>query len=187
MSERVQIPLRVSPSKKEEWARYQEELGFGSREAMIRRSVEYFHATQTGSGDDELADEVSTQLDSLNQKLVNLQAEVSEMHADQLDREDIPDIAEEIDYVLSESKVLDTFAEFKEGQELVDGLDDSLAAKGALPDDEDRRRQNRALAIEYILTGFSLATKAMRDPVERGRFEDLYEELHEELTSLPDH
>jgi hypothetical protein len=187
MSERVQIPLRVSPKQKQNWEQYQEELGFGSREAMIRRAVEYFHATQTGSGNDELQDEISAQLDGINQKLVNLNAEVSEMHADQLDREDIPDIAEEIDYVLTESTVLDTFSEFDAGQGFVDGLDDSLADKGFLPDDEERRRINRALAIEYTLTGFDLATKATRYPVERRRLEDLYEEFHEELTSLLDH
>jgi hypothetical protein len=194
MTEREQIPLRVSPQQKQNWASYQDELGFGSRESMIRRAVEHFHATQTGTGNDELQDEISTQLDSLNQKIVNLQAEVSEMHADQLDQNDIPDIAEEIDYVLRESDVLDTFSESDldeliDGDELanaphIDGLDDSLAAKGALPDDDDRRQQNRALAIEYTLTGFHIATKALRDPVERARLDDLYDELQTELTSL---
>ena len=186
MAEREQIPLRVSPQQKKNWAQYQEELGFGSRESMIRRSVEYFYATQTG-GDDELVDEVSTQLDSLNQKLVNLQSEVSEMHADQMEKADIPDIAEEFDYTLSESDVLDTYEGFEEGEEFIDGLNDSLAHKGLYPNDEDDLDYIRAVAVEYTLAGFRIAVHAIRDPVERKRLDDLLEDFREELLSLENH
>jgi len=190
MSERVQIPLRVSPKQKQNWEQYQEELGFGSREAMIRRAVECFHATQTGSGNDELQDEISTQLDSLQQGLSNLQSDVSQIRAKQLEKDDIPDIAEELDYVLTESTVLDSFSE-TEVSELVDepfadGLTESLAHKGFTGPDDEQNRINRELAVEYILTGFDLAVKATRHPVERRRLDDLYDELQDELTSLLD-
>jgi hypothetical protein len=195
MTERKQIPLRVSAKKKKEWESYQEELGFGSREAMIRRAVEYFYATQTGEANDELQDEISTQLDSINRRLGNVQSDIADMRDNQLEKDDIPDIAEEVDYILSESRVLDTFSEFDisefienpeefEGEPFVDGLTDSLAAKGFLPEDDEQLEINRALAVEYTLTGFSMAVHAIRDPVERKRLDDLYEEFSEEMRSL---
>ena len=193
MSERVQIPLRVSPKQKQNWEQYQEELGFGSREAMIRRAVECFHATQTGSGNDELQDEISTQLDSLQQGLSNLQSDVSQIRAKQLEKDDIPDIAEELDYVLSESDLLDMYSEIEafddgeDGEITIDGIDDSLAERGVYSQDPDQLRTRRFIATEFLLTGFSLATKSTRHPVERARLENLYDEFHEELTSLDNH
>ena len=190
MSERKQILLRVSESQKENWERYQEELGFGSRASMIRRSVEYFYATQTGSGNDELQDDISTQLDSINRQVVNLQAEVSEMHADQLERDDIPDIAEEIDY-LTEHQVIDWLdagdtAEDLEADDIpFDGLDEWLLARDNYhPDDPQATNQSRLLAGEALLTGFDLAVQAIQHPTERNRLEVLYDEFRDELNSI---
>lgn len=164
-TERKQIPLRVSASQKKNWEQYQEELGYGSREAMIRRAVEYFYAVKTGKGGDELAEEVSSQLGRIQDRLDILRADVGDVRREQLTTDDIDDIAEEFAYTLSKDdlRAPESFTE------------DSIL----LGPDADEGEVVRA--TEHFLQGFSQAVASIEDPEERERMEGLMEEQRDKL------
>jgi hypothetical protein len=162
-TERKQIPLRVSKSQKENWEEYQEELGFGSRESMIRRAVEYFYAAKTGNSETELSDEISAQMDDIKNKLDILQADVGDVRREQLTGDDIDDIAEEVDFRLSR-----------------DDLFDEVSLDAEIPDeitDED----TIDIVKEQYITGFAQAVMSIRDKDERERMVELLEDQWEEI------
>lgn len=164
-TERKQIPLRVSKSQKENWAEYQEELGFGSRESMIRRSVEYFHAAKTGNAETELSDEISAQMDDIKNKLDILRADVGDVRREQLTTEDIDDIASEVDYKLSQADLFDA-------SEVVDDIPVDLQTD-----------EMTDIAKEQYITGFAQAVYSIEDDAARSQMiavlEDQYEELYD--------
>lgn len=161
-TERKQIPLRVSASQKENWEQYQEELGFGSREAMIRRAVEYFYAVKTGKGGDELAEEVSSQLGRIQDRLDILRADVGDVRREQLTTDDVDDIAQEVSYVLDHEVAYPD--EFTDHLGLADASDEEMT-----------------IAKESFLRGFDRAVGHIEDPEERARMEELLDDQRDAL------
>jgi len=159
VSDRKQIPLRVSKAQKKNWEDYQQELGYGSREAMIRRAVEYFYSAKTVEYQTELTNEIEAHLSDINDRLDVLRADVGDVRREQLTTENIEDIAEEVGYTFSDEEViLDD-----------DAIYEMMITIGLDPDDE----LQKFIAVEFYEKGFNAAVKSIDDKDVRSELEEL--------------
>lgn len=119
--EKKQITLWVDQDTKEDWDDYCDELGIESRSVLIRRAVEYFYLAQT-KGENmrvlDAIDEISVQMD-------NMELKVDGVKADQLEDEDIPEVAAEIESRVTREMIREMARMFAE-VDSVEEIDDSM-------------------------------------------------------------
>ncbi|WP_165874949.1 hypothetical protein [Natrarchaeobius oligotrophus] len=95
--DRKQVVVRVSPSQRDDWDEYADELGFSSRGEMIRRSVEFFHSKQTDDSD-QSSEDLESRLVDMQDDLESLRLDVQDVRREQIGKTDIDDVADELEH-----------------------------------------------------------------------------------------
>ncbi|WP_336336867.1 hypothetical protein [Haloarcula brevis] len=164
-TEKKQIAVRLTPEKKAKWNQYQEDLGLGSRETMIRKAVEHYHSVKVGDGGDEQLTQLSRQMDDVLDAIERVKLDVADVRRGQITRDDIPDIAEEVSFVMASNFTLSV---------------DELIERHVDPD-IDLDDEMEQVAVEQYLTGFAKAVSAISDESERERMMGILEAQTEEM------
>jgi len=92
---RVQITVWANPEKRDEWDEIASEWGFESRGAMIRTAVSFFRVERQNRVQNKL---IIDRLDDIGDTTSRTESKVDSVKIDQLEQQDMDDIASEVGY-----------------------------------------------------------------------------------------